>query len=105
MQCYPKQLWIRGGGKSGIHFAEVSVFAGMTGKNSHFRDLSQQVLSGVVEATKTFFVRHESGYPRGPVYKVIVFLSAARGNQELRSVDVDPVVLEFLSVFQKRRTL
>ena len=28
--------------------AEVSVFAGMTGKNRHFRDLSQQVLSGVV---------------------------------------------------------
>ena len=28
--------------------AEVSVFARMTGKNRHFRDLSQQVLSGVV---------------------------------------------------------
>ena len=28
--------------------AEVSVFAGMTGKNRHFRDLSQQLLSGVV---------------------------------------------------------
>ena len=28
--------------------AAVSVFAGMTGKNRHFRDLSQQVLSGVV---------------------------------------------------------
>ena len=39
---------IRGGGKSGIHLAEVSVFAGMTGKNRHFRNLSQQVLSGVV---------------------------------------------------------
>ena len=37
-----------GRGKSGIHLAEVSVFAGMTGKNRHFRDLSQQVLSGVV---------------------------------------------------------
>ena len=48
MPCYPKQLWIRGGGKSGIHLAEVSVFARMTGKNRHFRDLSQQVLSGVV---------------------------------------------------------
>ena len=34
--------------KSGIHLAEVSVFAGMTAKNRHFRDLSQQVLSGVV---------------------------------------------------------
>ena len=50
MSCYPKQLWIRGGGKSGIHLTEVSVFAGMTGKNRHFRDLSQQVLSGVVAA-------------------------------------------------------
>ena len=29
--------------------AEVSLFAGMTGKNRHFRDLSQQVLSGVVD--------------------------------------------------------
>ena len=48
MPCYPKQLWIRGGGKSGIHLAEVLVFAGMAGKNSHFRDLSQQVLPGVV---------------------------------------------------------
>ena len=49
MPCYSKQLWIRGGGKSGIHLAEVSDFAGMTGKNRHFRDLShdQQVLSGV----------------------------------------------------------
>ena len=37
-----------GGGKSGIHLAAVSVFAGMTGKNRRFRDLSQQVLSGVV---------------------------------------------------------
>ena len=34
--------------KSRIHLAEVSVFAGMTGKNRHFRDLSQQVLSVVV---------------------------------------------------------
>ena len=33
----------------GIHLAVVSVFAGMTGKNRHFRDLSQQVLSGVVD--------------------------------------------------------
>ena len=48
MPCYPKQLWIRGGGKSGIHLAAVSLFAGMTGKNRHFRDFSQQVLSGVV---------------------------------------------------------
>ena len=39
---------MRGGEKSGIHLAEVSVFARMTGKNRHFRDLSQQVLSGVV---------------------------------------------------------
>ena len=43
-----KQLWIRGEGKSGIHLTEVSVFARMAGKNKHFRDLSQQVLSGVV---------------------------------------------------------
>ena len=43
-----KQLWIRGGGKSGIHLAEVSVFARMIGKKRHFRDLSQQLLSGVV---------------------------------------------------------
>ena len=47
-----KQLWIRGGGKSSIHLAAVSVFAGMTGKNRHFRDLSQQVLSGVVGLDK-----------------------------------------------------
>ena len=46
-----------------------------------------------------FFIKQESGYPRGPVYKVVVFLSAARSNQELQSVDVGPVVLEFLSVF------
>ena len=39
----------KGRGKSGIHLAAVSVFVGMTGKNRHFRDLSQQVLSGVVE--------------------------------------------------------
>ena len=32
----------------GIHLAEVSVFARMIGKNRHFRDLSQQVLCGVV---------------------------------------------------------
>ena len=51
MPSYPKQLWIRGGGKSGIHLAEVSGFAAMTGKNRHFRDLSQQVLSGVVAST------------------------------------------------------
>ena len=38
-------------GKSGIHLAEVSVFARMTGKNRHFCDLSQQVLSGVVAFT------------------------------------------------------
>ena len=37
-----------GGGKSGIHLAEVSVFAGMTGKNRHFCDLSQQVLSRIL---------------------------------------------------------
>ena len=37
----------KGGGKSGI-LAEVSVFARKTGKNRHFCDLSQQVLSGVV---------------------------------------------------------
>ena len=39
-------------GKSGIHLAEVSVFAGMTGKNRHLRDLSQQVLSEVVVSEK-----------------------------------------------------
>ena len=42
------ELWIRGGGKLGIHLAEVSVFILMIGKNRHFRDLSQQVLCGVV---------------------------------------------------------
>ncbi|CAH3184261.1 unnamed protein product [Porites lobata] len=41
-----------GGGKSGIHLAAVSVFVGMTGKNRHFRHLSQQVLSGVVATVK-----------------------------------------------------
>ena len=44
---YPKQFWIRGVRKSGIHLAEVSVFARMIGKNRHFRHLSQQVLSGL----------------------------------------------------------
>ena len=49
MPCYPEQLWIREGGKSGIHLATVSIFARMTGKNRHFRDLSQQLLSRVVD--------------------------------------------------------
>ena len=31
--------------------AEVSVFARMIGKNRHFRDLSQQVLFGVVDVS------------------------------------------------------
>ena len=35
--------------QEGIHLAEVSVFDRMTGKNRHFRNLSQQVLSGVVD--------------------------------------------------------
>ena len=35
--------------QEGIHLAEVSVFNEMTGKNRHFRNLSQQVLSGVVD--------------------------------------------------------
>ena len=35
-------------GKSSFHLGEVSVFARMIGENRHFRDLSQQVLSGVV---------------------------------------------------------
>ena len=38
----------KGRGEIGHSFGGVSVFAGMTGKNRHFRDLSQQVLSGVV---------------------------------------------------------
>ena len=46
--CCLKQLWIRGGRKSGIHLTEVSVFTRMAGKNRHFCDLPQQVLSGVV---------------------------------------------------------
>jgi len=32
-----------------------NVFAGMRGKNWHFRDLSKQVLSGVVDLQKTIF--------------------------------------------------
>ena len=35
--------------QEGIHLAEVSVFDKMTGNNRHFRNLSQQVLSGVVD--------------------------------------------------------
>ena len=35
--------------QEGIHLAEVSVFDRMTGNNRHFRNLSQQVLSGVVD--------------------------------------------------------
>ena len=35
--------------QEGIHLAEVSVFDRMTGKNRHFRNLSQQVLSGIVD--------------------------------------------------------
>ena len=45
------------------------------------------------------FISSQHAVCSNSVYKVIVFLSAARSNQELRSVDVDPVVLEFLSVF------
>ena len=37
--------------QEGIHLAEVSVFDRMTGKNRHFRNLSQQVLSGVVDSS------------------------------------------------------
>ena len=53
----------------------------------------------------TFFIRQESGYPRGPVYKVIVFLSATRSNQELRSVDVDPLCLNLEVCFRKAYSL
>ena len=35
--------------QEGIHLAEVSVLYRMTGKNRHFRNLSQQVLSGIVD--------------------------------------------------------
>ena len=35
--------------QEGIHLAEVSVFDRMTGKNRYFRNLSQQVLSGIVD--------------------------------------------------------
>ena len=35
--------------QEGIHLAEVSVFDKMTGNNRDFRNLSQQVLSGVVD--------------------------------------------------------
>ena len=60
----------------GIHLAEVSVFAGMTGKNRHFRDLSQQVLSGVVVWFRVFFVtssctpNHMEKKQSGPILKV-----------------------------------
>ena len=37
--------------------AAVSVFAGMTGKNRHFPDLSQQVLSGVVGTVGQFALK------------------------------------------------
>ena len=35
--------------QEGIYLAEVSVFDRMTGNNRHFRNLSRQVLSGVVD--------------------------------------------------------
>ena len=35
--------------QEGIHLAEVSVFDRITGNNRHFRNLSEQVLSGVVD--------------------------------------------------------
>ena len=59
----------------------------------------------VLTAHATFFIRQESGYPRGPVYKVIVFLSATRSNQELRSVDVDPLCLNLEVCFRKAYSL
>ena len=52
-----------GGWKSRIHLAEVSVFAGMTGKNRHFRDLSQQVLLGVVTYSNLYLVVLASLWP------------------------------------------
>ena len=58
---------MREGGKSGIHWAEDSVFARMTGKNRHFLDLSQQVLSGVVA-----LIRETSKY-RAPPHQIPSF--------------------------------
>ena len=43
--------------QEGIHLAEVSVFDKMTGNNRHFRNLSQQVLSGVVDPSTNFYFK------------------------------------------------
>ena len=52
--------------------AEVSVFAGMTGKNRHFRDLSQQVLSGVVAGAEGIAARAQSPGKGGNVGCIIL---------------------------------